>query len=326
MDAGAPAFCCCEFVDRRGRRSHLSDAGACDACCNAIVSGTPQPLRELLADLDDRLRLPMWGGALYLGVEGLVPFVAVPLLGKIAARSLVHTCVVFAAAPAVLAAYHHVALRFRRRSRFFVAFSLFSLVYMHFLFTTRVADSEDVWFGWWVASTVGHATAVVCAIDARRPPPTAEDEPLQAAEEAGLLAMPRGEELLFGRGVVGYDHHCIWIDACVGAHNRRQFLRGLLAFLVAAGVSLPPTARQLGRRHGDFAALLAANASCFELVWVAYAALAWLAVAALVVDQAQLIARGVTSYEARCLRRSGKPLPPWPGVAKAVGAWVGAVG
>ena len=90
MDAGAPAFCCCEFVDRRGRRSHLSDAGACDACFNAIANGTPQPLRELLADLDDRLRLPMWGGALYLGVEGLVPFVAVPLLGKIAARSLVH--------------------------------------------------------------------------------------------------------------------------------------------------------------------------------------------------------------------------------------------
>ena len=52
MDAAGPAFCCCEFVDRRGRRSHLSDAGACDACCNAIANGTPQPLRELLADLE----------------------------------------------------------------------------------------------------------------------------------------------------------------------------------------------------------------------------------------------------------------------------------
>ena len=102
-------------------------------------------------------------------------------------------------------------------------------------------------------------------------------------------------------------------------------MRGLLAFLFAAAVSLPPTARQLGRRHGDVAALLAANASCFELVWCAYAALAWLAVAALVVDQAQLIARGVTSYEARCLRRSGKPLPPWPGVIAAAGAFVSAV-
>ena len=69
----------------------------------------------------------------------------------------------------------------------------------------------------------------------------------------------------------------------------------------------------VGRRCGDASSLRAMAASAaISHVAPGPAPLlggALVAVAALVVDQAQLIARGITSYEARCLRRSGKPLP-----------------
>eukprot|EP00966_Prymnesium_polylepis_P309046 7141349-Prymnesium_polylepis.2 len=68
-----PLFCCCQFVDRHGRTAHLLDMSFCDpysacaCCCDNNV------LRECAADLDDRLRLPQYNGAIYLGVEGALP-------------------------------------------------------------------------------------------------------------------------------------------------------------------------------------------------------------------------------------------------------------
>ena len=59
-------FCCCEFTDRHGRQSHLADGSCCDDFVNGCCShGQPPSLRSVCADLDDRLRLPMHGGALY---------------------------------------------------------------------------------------------------------------------------------------------------------------------------------------------------------------------------------------------------------------------
>ena len=192
---------------RRPARPALTRTPARATLLQAIANGTPQALRELLVDLDDRLRLLMWGGALYLGVEGLVPFVAVPLL-ELAMRSLTHTRIFRGSASGARRLPPRAAL---------AALTLLCRVQLVFaaLPCTSCSRRASPLRGC-VVRLVGrvdrrHATAVVCAIDARRPPPTAEDEPLQAAE--GLLATPRGEELLFSRGVVGYDHHCIWIDA-----------------------------------------------------------------------------------------------------------------
>ena len=34
-----------------------------------------------------------------------------------------------------------------------------------------------------------------------------------------------------GRFTPGYDHHCVWLDLCVGSHNIGAFFRGLLLLL-----------------------------------------------------------------------------------------------
>ena len=79
-----PAFCCCEFIDRHGQRSHLSDASACDETITACFTCSPPVMRRVLADVDDRLRLPQWNGAVHLGFEGALAVILVPVLGAVA--------------------------------------------------------------------------------------------------------------------------------------------------------------------------------------------------------------------------------------------------
>ena len=79
-------FCCCEFVDQHGERRHLADASALDSAVRHRRAPlcSPEGLAALLSDLDDRVRLPMHGGAVYLGFLGAAPLVAVPLLFRLA--------------------------------------------------------------------------------------------------------------------------------------------------------------------------------------------------------------------------------------------------
>ena len=62
-----PALCCCAFVDRHGRDAHLADASCLDDYLTGAVPGS-QLCEQLCADLDDRIRLPMHSGAVYLSL------------------------------------------------------------------------------------------------------------------------------------------------------------------------------------------------------------------------------------------------------------------
>jgi hypothetical protein len=142
------------------------------------------------------------------------------------------------------------------------------------------------------------------------------EETVEAAEEArggaserarafGNRAAAAGAAMgtrcvLCGATVVGYDHHCIWLDACIGAHNLGAFVRGLLCFAGATGV------------QAALCAQLAWDAQRWglEAVSAAYAALVCLSCLALLASIGVNLARGLTGHEARRLRRQAKPLPP----------------
>lgn len=110
-----PAFCCCEFVDRHGRGSHLSDAAFLDEHFRCASGSSASCVWELCLDLDDRCRLPMYNGAIYLGIEGALPIFVLPLLCSAASRSLGGAAVLLVLAPVLLAAHHRRAWRQRRR-------------------------------------------------------------------------------------------------------------------------------------------------------------------------------------------------------------------
>ena len=114
-----------------------------------------------------------------------------------------------------------------------------------------------------------------------------------------------------GVWVVGYDHYCIWLDTCIGAHNLGVFARGCLA--LTGGVALQGVlcARRARARH----------------VWGAEAVLALYAVVlvagllALLTGLAINLSRGVTAYEVRLRRRRSQPVPPMRCGTLATGLW-----
>lgn len=253
-----------------------------------------------------------------------------------------------------------------RSSLLFVSTASVVVALAYASFTLRVA--EHVWFGWWVVVTVALGIALESARTVRRAPLSGRSVPghhakLQRAREAVAAADGSCPEVvendndnggengggggsgegdgegddddvfecaLCGVAVRGYDHHCVWLDACVGAHNVDSFLIGLLALLCFSGVggalaaqrvpSPPPPL--LPRPTGSGSARLGgvaigAVAASPELLLVVGAALTWLAIGALLVAQASGIARGVTGHEARRMRRRGERLPPCGGPATA---------
>lgn len=340
--SGEPLFCCCEFIDRHGHRSHLGDMSACDGVAMSLLTCTPLPLKRVLADMDDRIRVPMYNGALHVGCEGLLAIGLVPLLCSLAARGPLAAALVFAVLLPTLLIMHRTSLRLRRRSRFFAAWAVLSFVYGNLLFTLRFG--EHVPFALWVLSAAMHIGAAACAAEARdprkRPVYTPVRERSAWADELAAARAPLcegaadescsevpagskrtdGEEeeadatsgagpsgpsggtrcALCGALVAGYDHHCIWLDTCIGAHNLSAFVRGLLCLAVATGV-----------QAGCCLCLaLRAERWGLEAVGAAYAALLCAGVLALLGSLAANLARGLTGHEARRMRREAVPLPP----------------
>lgn len=330
-----PLFCCCQFIDRHGRTAHLLDLSFADRyssiCC------APECLHELAADLDDRLRLPQYNGAIYLGIEGALPMILLPILGAVAARGPLHTAMLLMLLPAVLSQLHLRALRRRHRSRFFVSWCGASVVYAHAAFTLRVG--EHIPFAFWLGTTLGHVAAGLCAAAAREPPPedacsssagecgvASELRPCKADGEleGGSAAVPddrpvegdprwdRGYCPLCRHSLRGYDHHCVWLDMCVGAHNRGLFLRGLLLLLATVAVEVVLCARRAEHVGG------VQRRWSLEAALTSYGLLGAIAVASLLAHQGWLVGHDVTAHQARLLAKHGRELPPWIGV----GPWL----
>ena len=322
-----PALCCCAFVDRHGRDAHLADASYLDGYLAGAVPGS-QLCAQLCADLDDRIRLPMHSGAVYLGVEGVLPLVVLPVLGAAACRSLYAAAALLILVPAALMLAHDLAWRRRRRSLLFVSSLCTAVGGTYLAFTLRLA--QHVWFGWWLLTTLGLATAFLSAATVRHPPPATElrrGEPWdglgeertplhvreggEGGEGGGEGGEEGGEEAAGSEGTVrcalcdtelpGFDHHCVWVDACVASHNHHAFLGGVLCLLVGAAPA------------GITSAQRVQTVPSVELLVAAAAAVAWLLGGALLLAQASSIARGLTGHEARRLRRRGAALPPCGG-------------
>ena len=162
----------------------------------------------------------MAGGALHLGFEGALPLVLLPSLAAYGSRSMVHVAALVIITPLALAMLHSAALSRRRRSKFFVSWSAASLFGGHALFTFRVG--EHVGFGWWLLATAAQSYAFISALLTRAPAPASTGSASTSSDDTPR-ALTRCK--LCGRHVAGYDHHCLWIDACVGDDRIRVRIR-----------------------------------------------------------------------------------------------------
>lgn len=325
-----PAFCCCEFIDQYGERKHLGDASSCDEffgkCCTC---DSTLDLQKVLADVDDRLRLPQYNGAVHAGFDGTFPALLLPFIGNLAARGPLHAVSLVVLSPPLLAYWHVRTLRMRRQPRFFLGWTLCTYIYGNLAFTARVG--EHFWFGYWLICATLQGAAAACAAATRMPPRARAgmSEPTSAEEGIGLVGaageQDRQEQATMtdesqsegehssaedtgaasvkcaycGLWIAGYDHHCIWLNACIGKHNLGVFLRGCLALLAALalqGVLCAQRASELG-------------AWGVEAVMALYALVLCLALLALLFSITLNLARGLTAHQIRQRRRQGQPLP-----------------
>jgi hypothetical protein len=106
-----------------------------------------------------------------------------------------------------------------------------------------------------------------------------------------------------GPAIVRRDHHCVWINQCVGAHNNRPFLAFVLAFGTLAWYYAWAALRVDGGGGGVVAVLAHAWALArawrlpLPLLGAIYAALGGAFAMALAASQLMNISQGLTTHE-----------------------------
>jgi hypothetical protein len=237
-------FCCCEFIDRHGRQVHLADASAFDAAAQTGSVCSSEGLQTLLYDLDDRIRLPMHGGALHLGVCGLVPLFAVPALALLARRSARCLLGVAICTPVILATSAYFERCIGRR--FFQVWCGCSLVLQHAVFTLSLG--EHIPFAAWLLASVALLGAVVSVHVA------AYGEAGEAGEAAELAPL---------REDAGELGSVVWLGFGVTPRNRPAVEGALAACAVASGITAALALRRSAQLHH--------SASLFQLARVVWA-------------------------------------------------------
>ena len=334
-------LCCCEFFNRRGERTHvLQMCCACeefDEACDLWVRGSRvgrDRLDEIFAEFDDRMRLPLPGGAWHVGLPAVVPWLVLPLhvlLGSLGVRCFCLSAVVML--PSLLW-WHMRTLRLRRRTRLLPSWLLASLAFTHLVYWCKGVPHAQP----------AAATAVLAALDAaalgclwlvHATDPSSTRRVADAASAEARAARCA----ICGVQVPRYDHYCTWTDAPIGAANHRAYLgfvASLLAVCAVGGAQLASAAvaarplpgvgvimqlragrvgllvacarpRRLAslpipRTHPCLCTPRVCTPSVSELRLsrcAAYAFAVALALAALLAHQVSLLARGLTTYEAR---------------------------
>ncbi|XP_030121709.4 palmitoyltransferase ZDHHC23 isoform X3 [Taeniopygia guttata] len=309
-------LCCCEYVDRRGRRNHLA-ACCCDCeelddgcdrwlTCKSLPPGALQSIADTIAD---RLRVPWFSGAVKINVSLVPPLVLLPVFLHVAALHFLLGLIVLTSLPVVVLWYYYLTHRRKERTLFFLSLGLFSLGYMYYVFLREVVPRGRVEYSQVVTLTCGLILMLAALSRAKKDPGylpiPAGDEKLShqglpnesirgsssglhgisgaassravngeakgycrmsAEQPAGVkkdwctkcqLVRPAraGHCRLCGRCVRRLDHHCVWINSCVGEQNHQAFILALSFFMLTSVYGMTLTLHTICRGRTPFLAL-----------------------------------------------------------------------
>ncbi|XP_027305410.3 palmitoyltransferase ZDHHC23 isoform X2 [Anas platyrhynchos] len=311
-------LCCCEYVDRRGRRNHLA---ACCCDCRELDEGCdrwltcrslpPGALERIVDDVADRCRVPWFAGAVKINVSLVPPLVLLPVFLHVAALHFLLGLVVLTSLPVVVLWYYYLTHRRKERTLFFLSLGLFSLGYMYYVFLQEVVPRGQVGHSQVVLLTSGLVLMLAALLRAKKDPgylpipvgdakSSHQDFPnknlrgssngLHGVATAGAAsgravngeakgysrASAEGPEgvrkdwcakcqlvrparaghcRLCGRCVRRLDHHCVWINSCVGEQNHQAFILALSFFMLTSVYGITLTLDTVCRGRTLFVAL-----------------------------------------------------------------------
>ncbi|XP_049321473.1 palmitoyltransferase ZDHHC23-A [Astyanax mexicanus] len=297
-------YCCCDCEE-------LDDT--CEKLLQKEVKNVDF-LSRLSSVLTDRLGFSCCSLVpVRIELSALPPMLLLPVLLQVAALHCMLGVVVLTALPGLVLWYYYVTHRKKRRTLFFLSLALFSLAYMYFLFLTEILPRGDVTYLQVVTVTAGMVLMLVSLVRTKQGPgivradhahsahasPTSTNQSQLCNKDSAhcngvsqsesamgtkrkwcpvcrLVRPPRaGHCRICGVCVLRMDHHCVWINCCVGQANHRDFLLTLLLFLLTSLYGISMVLRSVCPRQSVFTALLYcpgvynqySTALCFTCVW-----------------------------------------------------------
>ncbi|TRY81581.1 hypothetical protein DNTS_012091 [Danionella cerebrum] len=297
-------YCCCDCEE-------LDDA--CERLLRR-ESEKPDVFSQFVSRMTDRLGFSCCTiRPIRLELSVLPPMVLIPGLLRIAAIDCLLGVVILTALPGLVLWYYYVTHRRKRRTLFFLSLALFSLAYMYYLFLTEIVPRGDVTNLQVVTATTGMMLTLISLVSTKRGPGFVKSQPLalgvngtSATKQSTILPIKpthfnginqsqleknekkkvcpvcslvrparAGHCRICGMCVLRLDHHCVWINSCVGQANHRQFILTLLLFLLTSFYGISLVLRSICPRQSLLTAMFYcpgvygqySTALCFTCVW-----------------------------------------------------------
>jgi len=234
-------FCCCEYTNSSGERSHLlalcCDCAELDMAVDNLVSGKNvgnHRVNEILAVIEDRMRVPWKGGAKKLPLDLLLPATLFPCILWTMALSPHLLVVLLMVLPALAFLCTRWVLRVRPRTLVFLYWSYSTAAYLFYLYEVKAVgllwDLPKLVSPWENLMLIALLTASVIfyrmLVHKAHQAPQGEFSKSKHCRQCD-------------KSVVERDHHCVWVNCCISTSNHTSF-RWFLFFasLSAAHYSL----------------------------------------------------------------------------------------
>ncbi|XP_043802417.1 palmitoyltransferase ZDHHC23-B [Apis laboriosa] len=196
----------------------------------------------------ERLRNPCgWrAGAKQISVDAMIPIFAVPILAVIAAQTVLCTVIIFVATPILVYYLHHNFLRFLLRTKFFLMWTITSVIMLMLIFEISVVPLLEILLEENLVFIMCVVGGIWCGYMTRLNADSATQEStltqgLELGEGSGELcitcrrrAPPKAHHCRMCQTcILNREYHCKWLDCCIGSSNLKWYL-GCLFFSAIA--------------------------------------------------------------------------------------------
>ncbi|CAH0555689.1 unnamed protein product [Brassicogethes aeneus] len=234
-------LCCCEYYDINNERNHilacLCNCVDLDEAFDNLVSGkrvTDHNKRAVMDTIQDRLRIPWRGGAKQISIDAILPIFILPVILLIAANSLWWTIFSFTTMLVFLGLLFRFLIRNLPYTKFFLMWTITTTVVLYCIFEFIVIPFLEILLEENIALSLfifGYVmSAYKCKVNANQ----LGVEESEAENGYGKYSNKLDNCLICNKGIPDKDHHCIWLDCCIGKHNQCWFILSI----TCASVSL----------------------------------------------------------------------------------------
>lgn len=241
----ANPLCCCEYIDKDGRRNHIL---AC--CCNCVEldkavdkicccrSEGHLSCDRVLLSMMDRLRFPWLGGAIQISCDILLPVVFLPCLLAFAALGFSCTVIAFLSLPLLAFQLKQGNFRLTQSSRFCVAWTYSSFALNFLIYELLVVPFLEIspLENWVVILTFWASLALLLKVQTSRDSLNIPGDVESVGSNLCIsktvtcnvcenYILPRMAHCaICQKCVPGRELHCLWFGCCIGSHNLRWFM------------------------------------------------------------------------------------------------------